>query len=93
VNRKKVDITIGWAELFQRAAGSLPETGVARVGFPRLEYRLIQMVFKNVVRCFSLMLHDPKGSHYKNLKVKNNKCSCEALASPLRPKLERNETA
>jgi hypothetical protein len=26
-------------------------------------------VFRNVVRGFSLVLHDPKGSHYKNLEV------------------------
>jgi hypothetical protein len=59
-------------------------------------------LFKNVVRGFSLVLHDPKESHYKSplsrgqdLEVKNNKCSCgsldpqgEAKASPLRPKLE-----
>jgi len=25
----------------------------------------------NVVRGFSLVLHDPEGSHYKNLEVKN----------------------
>jgi hypothetical protein len=28
-------------------------------------------VFKDVVRSFSLALHDPKGSHYKVLEVKS----------------------
>jgi hypothetical protein len=43
-------------------------------------------LFKNVVRGFSLVLHDPKGSHYtsplsrgQDLEVKSNKCSCGSL--------------
>jgi hypothetical protein len=53
----------------------------------------ITMLSRNVVRGFSLVLHDPKGSHYKN-----NKRSCgsldpqgEAKASPLQ-NLELNNS-
>jgi hypothetical protein len=28
------------------------------------------MLSKNVVRGFSLVLHDPKGSHYKNVEAR-----------------------
>jgi hypothetical protein len=31
----------------------------------RIKGHIMGRVFKNVVRGFSLVLHDPKGSHYK----------------------------